>query len=183
MYHCFVLGNGKSRSIIDLNKLQNKGPVYGCNYIYLEFTPDVLVAYDEKMTYEIEKTGYPKENKFYSAYPNLKAGSLPLEDCSFSNSGACAIFLAAAHGFKTIYMLGIDLINNDNMSETLYNPVPFKKEPWFWDHFGFVYKRFSATKFVRVSDLENDLKEWKSFQNYFKITSKEFLTKFNCEKN
>jgi hypothetical protein len=182
MFECFVVGNGKSRLQVDLKEIQKIGPVYGCNHLYLEFTPDVLVAYDEKITFEIEKTGYSKKNIFYSNYPDTKTGSLHFEGFNYSNSGACAAFLAASHGFKNVYMLGIDIINSDEMTETIYNPVPIKHELWFWSYFGLIFDKFNTTKFIRVSDFNNEPVDWKFFKNYNKMTLREFLLKYNCEK-
>ena len=50
----FVIGNGQSRSHFNLNTLRGKGTIYGCNALYRDFMPDVLVATDDKMREEIE---------------------------------------------------------------------------------------------------------------------------------
>lgn len=54
MDRAFVIGNGQSRLQIDLNNLRSKGTIYGCNALYRDFIPDVLVATDCKMREEIE---------------------------------------------------------------------------------------------------------------------------------
>ena len=46
----FVLGNGASRKDVDLSALKNHGKVYGCNALYRDFTPDVLVATEIPIT-------------------------------------------------------------------------------------------------------------------------------------
>ena len=43
MTAAFVLGNGVSRQSVDLNQLKPLGTTYGCNAIYREFVPDVLI--------------------------------------------------------------------------------------------------------------------------------------------
>ena len=43
----FVIGNGQSRSHFNLNTLRGKGTIYGCNALYRDFMPDVLVATDD----------------------------------------------------------------------------------------------------------------------------------------
>ena len=40
------LGNGQSRQGLDLKKMKDYATVIGCNAIYRDFTPDILVALD-----------------------------------------------------------------------------------------------------------------------------------------
>ena len=49
----FCIGNGESRSPIDLNKLRPHGKIYGCNALYRDFMPDVIVAVDYGIMHEI----------------------------------------------------------------------------------------------------------------------------------
>lgn len=51
----FLIGNGESRSLFDLGMLRGKGIIVGCNALYRNFTPDILVAVDRLMVQEIEK--------------------------------------------------------------------------------------------------------------------------------
>jgi len=46
----FVLGNGRSRLEISLDDLKKHGRVYGCNALYRDFIPDVLIATIEPPT-------------------------------------------------------------------------------------------------------------------------------------
>ena len=59
----FCIGNGESRSSIDLNKLRPYGKIYGCNALYRNFTPDVLVAVDSGIIHEIYHSGYCDNNE------------------------------------------------------------------------------------------------------------------------
>lgn len=61
----FVIGNGESRSNVDLHRLQIYGKVYGCNALYRDFTPDGLISCDWKMQHEIHSSGYCSKNKCY----------------------------------------------------------------------------------------------------------------------
>ena len=72
MSTAFVLGNGRSRLSINLESLRSRGKIYGCNGIYREFTPDVLVATDRPIATAIEESGYPLRNLFYTRRPNLE---------------------------------------------------------------------------------------------------------------
>ena len=62
----FVLGNGTSRKSIDLNQLNDKGTVYGCNALYREFDPNFLVAVDTKMILEINQAGYQHSHSVWT---------------------------------------------------------------------------------------------------------------------
>ena len=57
----FCIGNGESRSPIDLIKLRPHGKIYGCNGLYRDFTPDVLTAVDGPMMHEVYQSGYKGE--------------------------------------------------------------------------------------------------------------------------
>lgn len=107
----FVLGNGTSRSTIDLNQLHIYGKIYGCNALYREFTPDYLVAVDVKMVLEINESGYQHKhpvwtnpNKSYSKINNLNYFN-PSKGWS---SGPTALWLASQHNYKKIFILGFD---------------------------------------------------------------------------
>jgi len=64
----FCLGNGPSRKSLDLESLKPYGTVIGCNAIYRDFTPDILVAVDSRMSHKIYRSGYAQENTTYLAY-------------------------------------------------------------------------------------------------------------------
>ena len=56
----FVLGNGESRQGIKLEDLSSHGLIYGCNALYREFAPDMLISVDPAMHNEILATDYQK---------------------------------------------------------------------------------------------------------------------------
>jgi len=59
----FCIGNGQSRSPIDLIKLRPHGKIYGCNGLYRDFTPDVLCSVDGPMMHEVYQSGYADNNE------------------------------------------------------------------------------------------------------------------------
>lgn len=61
----FVLGNGESRQNVSLRGLKSIGPVYGCNALYRDFTPDALICVDGGMMHEVYDSGYALKNKCY----------------------------------------------------------------------------------------------------------------------
>ena len=59
----FCIGNGESRKGFDLEQLKQHGKIYGCNAIYRDFTPDVLISVDQGIMHEIYHSGYCHENE------------------------------------------------------------------------------------------------------------------------
>ena len=115
----FVLGNGESREGLDLQKLKSIGKVYGCNALYREFTPDLLVAVDREITLEIIDSGYSKMNTFYTRRVSHDAKQLPKKYYSFS-SGPAAIGLAATNGATEVFLLGFDFSGGKQSFNNLY---------------------------------------------------------------
>ena len=85
----FCIGNGESRSPIDLNKLRPHGKIYGCNALYRDFKPDVLVGVDHGIMHEIYQSGYCDKNETWfrnwtrvpaTMYHMLVYGSMKNED-------------------------------------------------------------------------------------------------------
>ena len=63
MKKVFCIGNGQSRSPVDLIKLRPHGKIYGCNGLYRDFTPDVLCSVDGPMMHEVYQSGYADNNE------------------------------------------------------------------------------------------------------------------------
>ena len=101
----FVLGNGVSRTAVDLEVLKHRGIIYGCNALYRDFTPTVLVATDRLIAEQIQNSGYAQKNQFYTRKPiaGLGAQTLPQNYYGFS-SGPAAVGLAAQASYKLFYV-------------------------------------------------------------------------------
>lgn len=110
MTAAFVLGNGLSRLEVDMLKLQSHGPIYGCNAIYREFTPDVLVAVDRPISATIQNSGYALEHRMFTRKPleNLGAMRVPHPYYGYS-SGPIAVALAAQDSYSDVYLIGFDM--------------------------------------------------------------------------
>ena len=65
-----VLGNGKSRLNFDLDELSEYAITFGCNALYRDFAPDILLTVDIPITHEILSTEYTKRNKLYTSISN-----------------------------------------------------------------------------------------------------------------
>lgn len=125
----FVLGNGVSRSGLPLEHIRTLGKVYGCNALYREFVPDVLVATDRPIATLIQETGYSAKHKFYTRKPinGLGALQVPREYYGFS-SGPNAVGIAAKNQHTKIYMLGFDMGPNvNNQFNNVYAGTEFYK--------------------------------------------------------
>ena len=63
MTKVFCIGNGESRKSFNLDLLKPHGKIYGCNALYREYTPDVLVSVDHGIMHEIYQSGYCYKNE------------------------------------------------------------------------------------------------------------------------
>lgn len=129
MTRAFVLGNGVSRKGINLERLRTCGTIYGCNALYREFTPDVLIATDKPIATAIQEAEYALTHKFYTRKPQAGSGALPLilKYHGYS-SGPNAVGLAATHGYLKIYLLGFDMGPDTNkLFNNIYANTEFYK--------------------------------------------------------
>ena len=131
MSTAFVLGNGVSRQGILLDTLVQHGKIYGCNALYREYTPDVLVSTDRLIAEHIQNSGYSNKHRFHTRKPiaGLGAREIPEHYFGFS-SGPVAVGLAAADGHRLIYLLGFDMgPSPTNTINNLYAGTEFYKPP------------------------------------------------------
>ena len=164
MTTAFVLGNGRSRQSVDLSQLKEHGPVYGCNAIYREFTPDVLVATDLPIATAIQESGYSLKHKFYTRRPQEGTGALRLPKKYFGfSSGPNALGLACDAGYARIYLLGFDLGTTNGQFNNLYADTQFYKKsvdpPTFagnWvKQIAQICAEYPNREFVRVQGVES----------------------------
>jgi len=110
MAAAFVLGNGVSRQQIDLTQLKTLGNVYGCNAIYREFEPDVLVSTDTPISERIQQEGYSQTHVHYTRKPLPDSGARRITQKYFGfSSGPVAVSQAAIDGATAVYLIGFDL--------------------------------------------------------------------------
>jgi len=110
MAAAFVLGNGVSRQAVDLNQLKSLGTTYGCNAIYREFVPDVLISTDTPISERIQHEGYSQKNTHYTRKPLPDLGSRRIAQKYFGySSGPVAVGQAALDGAVAIYLIGFDM--------------------------------------------------------------------------
>jgi len=110
MAAAFVLGNGVSRQALDLTVLKTLGIVYGCNAIYRELVPDVLISTDTPISERIQAEGYSQQHVHYTRKPLPDSGSRRIAQKYFGfSSGPVAVAQAALDGAGTIYLVGFDM--------------------------------------------------------------------------
>jgi len=110
MAAAFVLGNGISRQAVDLTTLKTLGITYGCNAIYREFVPDVLISTDTPISERIQHEGYSQKNTYYTRKPLPDSGARRIAQKYFGySSGPVAVSQAAIDGATAIYLIGFDL--------------------------------------------------------------------------
>ena len=190
----FVLGNGVSREHVPLPVLKTLGKIYGCNALYRDFIPDVLVATDRPISQHIQETGYAHKNIFFTRrpLPDTGAQQVPSEYYGYS-SGPIATSLAARDLNRRIYMIGFDMgptLNNG--FNNLYADTEFYKTstslPTFTGNWikqiGRIAQDFPTTKFFRVcGKTTSRISELDNIQNLQHIDMSVFLDRINTQKD
>jgi len=190
----FVLGNGISRQGLPLHDMSQHGHIYGCNALFRDFAPHVLVATDKPIALHIESTGYPLTNKFYTRKPTAGKGSLDIPKPYFGfSSGPVATALAALERYPRIYMVGFDLGPTEaNKFNNLYASTEFYKEssavPTYTGNWvkqiKQICKDFPSTKFVRVcGSTTARLQELDSIKNMEHLPLSRFIERLNKQKD
>ena len=115
----YVLGNGRSRLMVPIDMF--KGRTYGCNALYRDFSPSVLIATDAGIASEIEMSDYPSSNVFYTREPKHPK-SRKIEYHYGYSSGPIALKYACMSGLhQVVYLIGFDLGGIRNMQNNVYS--------------------------------------------------------------
>ena len=190
----FVFGNGVSRQGLPLNDIKQHGSIYGCNALYRDFVPDVLVATDKPIATAIESTGYALTNRFYTRRPTAGSGALEIPRPYFGfSSGPVATALAASDKHKKIYMVGFDMGPTETKKfNNLYAGTEYYKTPdsaatytgnWV-KQIQQICKTFSETKFIRVCGTTTArLAEIDSIPNLTHMPLMDFIDRLNKQKD
>ena len=130
MSAAFVLGNGVSRLSVDLNQLKPHGRIYGCNALYREFVPDVLISTDKAIAHTIQNSGYAEKHLMYTRkpLPGLGARSVPQSYFGYS-SGPIAVGVAAIDRHLAVYLIGFDMgPSTNNRFNNVYADTEFYRK-------------------------------------------------------
>ena len=117
----FIIGNGNSRLSFDLPELSKYGKMYGCNALYRDHIPDVLVSVDPPITIEISKNDIPLQTKHYARKPKHDSSyKLTKEQNSGYSSGPIACKLASLDKHSTQFLIGFDFASTTNRINNVY---------------------------------------------------------------
>ena len=190
----FVLGNGVSRLAVDLNQLKQRGRIYGCNALYREFAPDVLVSTDKGIAQAIQNSGYAQNNIMYTRkpLPGLGARTVPQSYFGFS-SGPIAVAIAAMDRNLAVYLVGFDMgPTQHNRFNNVYADTEFYKKssanPTFTGNWVrqlvTIMKDFPTTSFHRVmGETTADIPELKNVNNLRNMPMSDFVDRINNTKD
>lgn len=188
MANAFVLGNGRSRLAVDLHRLKSHGPIYGCNALYREFEPDVLIAADKAISEQIQHSGYAKTHVMYTRKPidGLGAKRIPA-DYWGNSSGPIAVACAAIDRHSSIFMLGFDLGGINDRFNNVYADTEFYKKSsdrptytgnWIQQIIK-IAKNFPHSTFIRVEGPETSpVPKFSEAKNIESMPISQFLTVF-----
>lgn len=186
MDRIFVLGNGRSRLGLDLNSLKSAGKVFGCNALYRDFSPDVLFATDPGISKEIEESGYPLNNDFFTRNPGNINSKKILKNNGYS-SGPVAVTHAAMSNALNIYLIGFDLVGINNKHNNVYSNTnnylnDSSNATFFGNWVNQIYsiaKEFTIPNFIRVGNSNQYKPEKWNLSNIKYQTIDEFLLEVN----
>ena len=191
MTSALVVGNGESRSAIDLNLYLNKLITFGCNAISRDYKVDHLVCCDKRMVLESIPRRIPNIYTRSDWYPlfNLECvkqlpdlpytGSNRADDPFHWGSGPYAVLLATDFA-DDIHMIGFDLYGTNGTFNNIYKNTPnYKKEqssavdPSYWIYqISKVFESF-PDKYFTVYNNNWDIPEsWKLNNVSFKTLDK-----------
>ena len=184
----FVIGNGRSRTVLNLEDLRKHGRTYGCNAIYRDFSPDILIATDPGITSEIEDSGYPLSRPFYTRSPNTSRGSRKIEHHWGYSSGPVALKYAAVAAHPVIYLLGFDLQGIRGLHNNVYSDTPhYKKRDESETYFGNwinqianIMDEHKELMFIRLVDDQSIIPyRWTQIANHHTQSISDFLGSIN----
>jgi hypothetical protein len=155
-----IVGNGESRSSLDLSNLKNTVTLIGCNAIHRDLAVDHLVCCDQRMVKEAVANKsishiYTRPRYFRDFHKILQKdavnnlpdlpyeGTLKPDQPEHWGSGPYAMLLAAHLKFKSVYMIGFDLYGKNRLVNNVYkntnNYLPATKpavDPAYWIYQG-----------------------------------------------
>ena len=185
MAAAFVLGNGVSRQSVDLNQLKALGTTYGCNAIYREFVPDVLISTDSPISERIQSEGYGQQHVHYTRKPLPDSGSRRITQKYFGfSSGPVAVGQAALDGAIAVYLVGFDMgpTRNGRFNNCYADTEFYKKSsanPTFtgnWvNQLKTITRDFPKTSFFRITgDTTAEIRDLLGVANLAHMTMADF---------
>lgn len=185
----FAIGNGESRQGLQLEKLRGRGPIFGCNALYRDFSPDILFVRDREMIKEVEEK--------YEGVKGIvrSSGDIFISDgrratvpSTFNLTGVTMLYaMCNMHAnLKRVYLIGFDsvkkydgyLTNNVYKDTSNYKKSSESGKPLLCHSIkdvSTVMFSFPWVEFCCVNDDASD--NWKAFKGFSLISRKEFLNR------
>ena len=167
-----VIGNGESRSILNLDHLALDHITVGCNALHRDFVPDHLVCCDNRMVKEAlqnpliariyTREKYYQEHRKIAKHKNvLRLPVLPYQgyqrqdDPVHWGSGPYSVLLAAGMSVESIRLIGFDLYGVGSKVNNIYkNTANYLKsdsqsvDPSYWIYqIKMIFKCFPDKRF------------------------------------
>lgn len=114
-----IIGNGMSRQDFDIHSMREDYYTFGCNAIYRDFEPDILVALDEEIISEILDSEFPKDRFIIPPLDEQFEPAIFNPARPRNNAGMIAMSEAIRMGFRILHCIGMDFVIDDpaaNMS-------------------------------------------------------------------
>jgi hypothetical protein len=186
----FILGNGESRSKVSVSRLGKHGFIYGCNAIYRDFRPDILITVDSTIAKEIQKSGYMDYWKVFTPYKDI--ADTHKNFVLFTSqerycAGVTACMVAIHQGCKELILIGHDLGSNNGLVNNCYKNSTNYKQAWEDDdscnvyspHYITLLQKYPAVSVTRVMAKQSKtIKEFKKFANYHETKMETFVKNF-----
>jgi hypothetical protein len=190
----FVLGNGRSRLALDLAILAKQGTIYGCNALYREFVPNVLVATDRPIATSIQQSGYSAQYRFHTRKPIPGLGAQPVPQKYFGfSSGPLATVLAAMDGHDSVYLVGFDMgpMPGDLFNNVYADTEFYKKSSARPTYTGnwvrqltHVARDFPRVRFIRVhGETTAPISQFDSISNMYQLGLEDLRERLNTSKD
>lgn len=170
-----VIGNGESRSSVDLEIYRTSYTLIGCNALHRDMVVDHLICCDRRMAEEATNNPNTKTSKVYVRqswlhyFRKIKKnknvvllpdipyiGEAKRDQPDHWGSGGYAVLLAAVLGYSEIEMVGFDLYPKDQTVNNIYkDTVNYSKkgsqpiDPSYWIYqIGQVFAHFPNSNFI-----------------------------------
>ena len=194
--NAFVFGNGPSRLGLNWNlfKLHRGGLMgnlsavtYGCNALYRDYDPHVLVVRHPIIADEIARSGYADNNICITSAKNAMKHPDKFHLVPFDpglTAGATALYVAAFDDHRKIYMLGFDGCDGPG-NNIIYASTPgypartqdVNSQQWIDDAVK-VFNTYDQTEFIHVMPHEEyPMPEaWKYCANVRSLSMRRFVS-------
>lgn len=185
----FCIGNAESRDGYDLESLRDHGLILGCNGLYRDFSPDLLVSVDKAIEDEI-RTNYSGKWVYRHTYDRVfRIGNKEIKDKLYA-CGSTTAYLAIELGRTQLYFMGHDFnrVDEPQRRNNIYNGTAnYKKasdEPCHYQNFISQFQEIinnnPQATFIFVNNNQKDV--FNNSCNVEYVTYSEFKGELNDKK-